>query len=164
MRVAFNNLEPESRIWIYQSFRGLTTNEQSTILMETGRFLEAWTAHGSSLQAAVEIFHDQFIVIGVNEAVSEASGCSIDKCVAFMQSLGEALDIDLLDRSKIPLKRAGNIEMVHFTEIKKLISDGDISADVRVFNQAVTIKSELEKNWELPISESWLGKYFVQNI
>lgn len=163
MRVTFNELDPESRIWIYQSGRKFSPEEKSTIIKETERFLEQWTAHGNSLQAGMEIFHDQFIVIGVNKAANEASGCSIDKSVAFIQALGNALHIDLLDRSIIPVKEGNHLEVVNFSELKQLISNGSISPNVRILNQAITKKSELEKSWEVPIKESWLGKYFVQN-
>lgn len=163
MNVSFNDLGPESRIWIYQSSRKLSPEEQQFITEKTSVFLTEWTAHGNELQAGVNIFYDRFIVLGVNEAVNEASGCSIDKSVHFMRMLGEALNLDFLDRSVIAIRQNINIELISFTEIKQLISRGRISADSRVFNNAITTKEELDVQWEQPITESWLKRYFIQN-
>lgn len=163
MNVSFIDLGPESRIWIYQSSRKLSPEEQQFITEKTGVFLTEWTAHGNELQAGMNIFYDRFIVIGVNEAANEASGCSIDKSVHFMRMLGEALNLNLLDRSVIAIRQNIDIELINFTEIKQLISQGRISADSRVFNHAITTKEELDAQWEQPITESWLKRYFIQN-
>ncbi len=160
MNIPFSNLSPESRIWVYQSNRKLTSDEKDFIINKAELFLTEWTAHGHDLQAGVEIIHDQFIVIGVNEAVTEASGCSIDKSVNFIRKLGEAMNLDFLDRSVIALKQDLEIELVNFSEIKKMITDGLISSDSKIFNHAITTKSEMETSWEQPIKESWLKKYF----
>jgi hypothetical protein len=161
MNVPFNDLGSESRIWIYQSSRKLIPSEKDLIVQKTGHFLTEWTAHGHDLQAGMEILHDQFIVIGVNEAMNEASGCSIDKSVDFMRKLGQAMNLDLLDRSVIALKQNVGIELINFSEIRTMISEGLISSDSKIFNHAITTKSELEKNWEQPIKESWLKRYFT---
>lgn len=163
MIVPFNELEPESKIWIYQSGRKLTLEEQQFIMEKTRLFLSDWTAHGQKLRAGVDIFYDQFIVIGVNEAVNEASGCSIDKSVHFIRTLGEALNLNFLDRSNIALRHDLDIELVSFTQIKKLISEGQISSESKVFNHSITTKAELNIKWEQPISDSWLNRYFIQN-
>jgi hypothetical protein len=163
MNVAFNDLGPESKIWIYQSSRQLTPDEQKFILEKTGVFLTEWTAHGHELQAGMQIFYDRFIVLGVNEAVNEASGCSIDKSVHFIRMLGEALNLNFLDRSNIALKQNLDIDLISFTEIKQLISKGQISPESKVFNHAITTKEELDFKWEQPITDSWLKRYFIQN-
>ena len=111
----------------------------------------------------MQIFYDRFIVLGVNEAVNEASGCSIDKSVHFIRMLGEALNLNFLDRSNIALKQNLDIDLISFTEIKQLISKGQISPESKVFNHAITTKEELDFKWEQPITDSWLKRYFIQN-
>jgi hypothetical protein len=160
MNVPFEKLGPESRIWIYQSDRKLSNDEQEFILNNTCRFLEAWTAHGNDLQAGVQILFDQFIVIGVNEAVNEASGCSIDKSVGFIRALDETLNANLLERSSVAYKNEAEISLVKFSEIKDMISQGRITTESFVFNNAIVTKKELENNWLMPADKSWIKRYF----
>jgi len=160
MNVPFENLDPNSRIWIYQSIRKLNNEEQKFILENTQRFLDEWTAHGNDLQAGVKIHYDQFIIIGVNEAVNEASGCSIDTSVNYIRELGKALNLNLLERSKVAFKNQTKIELVDFSEIRKMVEQGNITPSSMVFNNAIVSKAELENDWLLPVQKSWMKKYF----
>ena len=159
MLVPFNELSPESRIWIYQSSRPLTELEIKSVKERTASFLEEWTAHGHSLQAGVEIFHKQFIIIGVNEAANEASGCSIDKSVNHIREMENSLNLNLLDRSKVALFMDQKVQLVEFSEIKSLVSNGLINKSTEVFNNAIVTKSELETNWRKSAPESWIKRY-----
>jgi len=162
MNVPFENLGPESRIWIYQSSRKFSKEESKFILENTRRFLDAWTAHGNGLQAGVTIQYDQFIILGVNEAVSDASGCSIDKSVSFIRELEKALKITLLERSKVALKTETEIMLVDFSDIKKMVAEGTIQSSMEVFNNAIVKKEELEESWVKPAKKSWISKYLSQ--
>ena len=108
----------------------------------------------------MQILYDQFLIIGVNEAVNEASGCSIDKSVNFIRELGNALNIDLLQRSKIAVKKNAQVQLIDFSEIKTAIGEGLISRETEVFNNAIVTKLDLESNWILPAADSWIKRYF----
>lgn len=160
MLVPFEKLNPQSKIWIYQSDKVLDKKAQKFVIDKTESFLKEWTAHGNSLEAGVQIRYDQFIIIGVDEAFNEASGCSIDKSVAFFRELGDALNIDLLERSKVAIKNNNQVGLVEFTEIKKMVTEGLITPVTEVFNNAIVAKKELEFDWVLPAGKSWLKRYF----
>ncbi len=160
MLVPFEKLNPQSKIWIYQSDKVLDKKAQKFVIDKTESFLKEWTAHGNSLEAGVQIRYDQFIIIGVDEAFNEASGCSIDKSVAFFRGLGNALNIDLLERSKVAIKNNNQVGLVEFTEIKKMVTEGLITPVTEVFNNAIVAKKELEFDWVLPAGKSWLKRYF----
>ncbi|NJN26718.1 MAG: hypothetical protein HC819_12455 [Cyclobacteriaceae bacterium] len=160
MLVPFEELEPGSKIWIYTSEKALNEKEINYIIEITEAFLKEWTAHGNSLQAAVKILHHRFIILGVNEAFNEASGCSIDKSVAHFREVGRQLNIDLLQRSLVAFREDNTINLVPFSEIKQKISAGEITGDTEVFNHAVVSKAELETSWVLPARSSWVSKYF----
>ena len=85
MFVPFNQLPDHARIWIYPSNRPFTTDELLVINEKARAFLEQWTAHGADLQAGIDLPYDRFIVLGLNEAIQSASGCSIDSSVRFIQ-------------------------------------------------------------------------------
>lgn len=160
MLVSFEKLDPQSKIWIYQSDKVLDQSEQDFVIKKTESFLKEWTAHGNSLQAGVQIRYDQFIIIGVNEAFNEASGCSIDKSVAYIRELGKALNTDLLERSNVAIKNHNHVSLVAFTEIKKMVTNGEITPETEIFNHAIVAKKELDSAWVLPAGKSWLKRYF----
>lgn len=160
MLVSFKKLAPESKIWIYQSSKKFNEHEKEFITNRTEAFIVDWTAHGHTLQAGVQILYDQFIVIGVNEEINDASGCSIDKSVNHIRELEKALNVDLLDRSQVAIMDKGFVKLIAFSEIKNMIAQGVINAETEVFNNAIVSKNELEPNWLQPVANSWLKRYF----
>ena len=87
MLVDFNTLPETSRIWIYQSSRSLNDTELEEIALKLNAFIENWTAHGSDLQSGYEIKYKRFIILGINQNLNQATGCSIDASVQFIQEL-----------------------------------------------------------------------------
>ena len=73
-------------------------------------FLNQWTSHGNDLQAGVNLPYDRFIVLGLNESIQSASGCSIDSSVRFIQSIEEQFDIVLLDKMNVTFKSQNTID------------------------------------------------------
>lgn len=160
MLVPFENLSTKSKIWIYQSDRKLNESELKFIKEKTEEFLVEWTAHGNSLQAGIQILYEQFIIIGVNEEVNEASGCSIDKSVKHIQELETALNLNLMERSKIAILENAQIRLIDFSEIKNQIGEGRINEETVVFNNALVSKEELDSSWLQPAAKSWMKRYF----
>ena len=87
MLIPFTDLPDQARVWIYQASRPFSKEEKADITQEIQAFLKQWAAHGSDLVTSYEIPYDQFIVIGLNEEVQGATGCSIDSSVRFIQIL-----------------------------------------------------------------------------
>src|SRR3954466_10284215 len=88
----------DSRIWIYQSNRTFSGQEISVIEERAKQFLETWTAHDNALRASFEIRYNHFLLIMIDKNYAQASGCSIDKSVHFIQSLEKEFNITLMDR------------------------------------------------------------------
>lgn len=160
MLVPFERLDSQSKIWIYQSGKKFSEDEKDFIIKKTESFLIEWTAHGNSLEAGVQILYNQFIIIGVNENINDASGCSIDKSVNYMRELGKRLNTNLLERSKVAIKENTQIKLVNFSEIKYLVSEKLITSETQVFNNAIVSKKELETDWLQPAVNSWIKRYF----
>ena len=160
MLVPFEKLHANSKIWIYQSNKKLNQSEEKYMTIQTEAFLIEWTAHGQSLQAAMQILLHRFLIIGVNEDANEASGCSIDKSVNHIRELEQSLSIKLLDRSQVAFLYNSEVKLVNFSEIKEQVVNGSISGKTEVFNNAIVTKGELDSIWRLPASESWLKRYF----
>jgi hypothetical protein len=159
MLVDFNTLPETSRVWIYQANRSLTENEQEEISAKLDTFIENWTAHGSDLQAAYELKYKRFIVIGLNQNLNAATGCSIDASVHFIMQLEKEYNIDLMDKMNVSYKQGEFIAYKPLTEFKKMAKDRAVSKKTIVFNNLVANKAEYLENWEVPAEESWHNRF-----
>ena len=86
---SFNSLSGDSRIWVYQSSRELSDDELSRIQNKASSFIVDWAAHGALLEASIEVFHNIFVVVCVDENHAGATGCSIDKSFKFIDDIFE---------------------------------------------------------------------------
>lgn len=159
MLVDFNTLPEESRIWIYQSNRSFTEDEIEQIQSKLNIFIENWTAHGSDLQAGYLIKYKRFIIIGLNQNISKASGCSIDASVHFIQQLEKEYQVDLMDKMNVSYKQGDFIAYKTLLDFKKMAKEKAISKNTIVFNNLVATIAEFNENWEVPASESWHSRF-----
>ena len=109
MLVDFNTLPEESRVWIYQANRSFTEQEIEEISNKLNIFIENWAAHGSDLQAGYTVVYKRFIVIGLNQDMNSATGCSIDASVNFIQQLEKDYNVDLMDKMNVSYKQQYNL-------------------------------------------------------
>lgn len=161
MFVPFEELGPGARIWIYQAERPLDAPEVGVVDRHLRPFLEDWKAHGRSLKCSYTILRGQFVVIAVDENDQKATGCSIDSSIGLLERLQMALGVSLLDRSKVPFAIDGRVRLVDFRRIRDLVGDGIIQDDTETFNNAVTLKAQLESDWITPASRSWVRRYLT---
>ncbi|GGE27048.1 ABC transporter ATPase [Psychroflexus planctonicus] len=159
MLTEFNSLPDEARIWIYQCNRTFTEDEVAELRTRISAFLEEWTAHGSQLQAGFKIPYNRFIVIGLDQSQSAASGCSIDASVHFIQNLEKIYDVDLLDRMNVSFKQGKFIAYKDLKEFKKMVKNKAVSRQTIVFNNLINNKAEFEDFWEVPMEESWHSRF-----
>lgn len=159
MLVDFNTLPEESRVWIYQANRSFTEDEIEELKPKIETFIEAWTAHGKDLQAGYHIVYKRFIVIGLNQNLNIATGCSIDASVHFIQELEKAYDVDLMDKMNVSFKQGEFIAYKPLIEFKKMAKNRSVSKNTIVFNNLVSNIAEFKENWEVPVSESWHSRF-----
>ena len=153
----FNSFLDSSRVWIYQSNRNLTDEEVNTIKDKTTIFLNDWKAHGTALKAAADILYNRFLIIMVDEHTANATGCSIDSSVHFVQSLQEKYQLDFFDRLQIAYKTAeGNIASFRLAEKDELLKADALTQETIIFNNTVTTKKDWDNSWEIPIKDSWM--------
>ena len=160
MFVPFDQLPDHSRVWIYPSNRMFTPDELVSIQEKAQAFLEQWTAHGADLQAGIDLPYDRFIVMGLNESVQSASGCSIDSSVHFIKVLEQTFDITLLDKMNVTYRIKNTFDHIPLKEFRKKAKNKQFNSDVIVFNNLVLDKMEYDSLWEIPASSSWHARYF----
>ncbi|AXP82335.1 hypothetical protein CJ739_3273 [Mariniflexile rhizosphaerae] len=159
MLVDFNTLPEESRVWIYQANRSFSEQELEEIQAKLNIFIENWTAHGSDLQSGYLIKYNRFIVIGLNQKMNTASGCSIDASVRFIQQLEKEYKVDLMDKMNVSYKQGDFVAYKTLLDFKQMAKDKAISKNTIVFNNLVTNIAEFKENWEVPASESWHSRF-----
>jgi hypothetical protein len=152
-------MNPHSKIWIYQSNREFTTQEAEDFKLYAADFIKSWNSHGTILQSSIELRYNRFIIIAVDESVTPASGCSIDKSVAFIKSVEQKFHLNLFDRMQVAYRKSnGNICTAHLLEFEKMIAAGDINEETTVFNNLVEKFNQLQTQWEVPVKMSWHSK------
>ena len=161
MLVDFDKLPEESRVWIYQANRSFSKEELEEINSRLRTFLEAWTAHGKDLQAGYSFKYKRFIVIGLNQNLNNATGCSIDASVHFIQELERDYKVDLMDKMNVSFKVGEHINIVKLNEFRAFAKSEKINAKTLVFNNMIATKRQLEEQWEVPAEQSWHKKFLV---
>ena len=160
MFVPFDTLPEESKIWIYQSNRKFSDEEFAEIEIDLKSFVEGWSAHGAGLEASFQLKYNRFIILAVNQEVHPASGCSIDSSVAFIQSLEQKYNVDLLDKMNVTFKNGEHIAHKSLVDFKRMAKEKAVTENTIVFNNLVNSIEEFNENWEVPAADSWHSRFF----
>jgi hypothetical protein len=160
MLVEFDKLPKHSRVWIYQSNRRFTQDELIEVADKLTLFVTEWAAHGTGLQAGFELKYERFIVLAVNQDEQNATGCSIDSSVRFIQELESTYNIELLDKMNVAFKQGEFINFKTLLDFKSMAKSGAIGKKTVVFNNLVTNIAEYNENWEVPALDSWHSRFF----
>ena len=159
MLVDFDLLPEESRVWIYQANRSFSDDELLEIKDKLNVFIQNWTAHGSDLQSGYTIEYKRFIVIALNQNLNNATGCSIDASVHFIQGIEKDYNVDLMDKMNVSYKQGEFVAYKTLLDFKKMAKDKAVSKNTIVFNNMVNNIAEFKENWEVPASESWHSRF-----
>ena len=154
------NISENSRVWVYQSDRPFTIEEEQAIQKILNDFTTEWQAHGHALAALAEIYYHQFIVLSVDEQIAGATGCSIDKSVHLMKELESKFNISLFDRFRMAYRQGEDIINCSREEFEERIKKGIVDGQTLVFNNLISRRKELETSWNIPLAESWHAKVF----
>lgn len=149
------------RVWTFIISKTLSKEELNSLNELGNKFVLGWTAHEQQLTASFEIIGDKIIIVKVNENVTEASGCSIDKLTRFIKETEKQFSIELLNRLLVAYKTNTGIEIVHSSKIKELLAENKISENTIVYNTSVSDQKEFN-NWEQELKNTWLSKYHVK--
>jgi len=158
--VDFNTLPESARVWIYQANRSFNTKEIEQISSEIDAFLTKWTAHGNDLKAGYEIKYKRFLIIALDQRNQQATGCSIDASVHFIQELERKYNVLLLDKMNVSYKQGEFVAYKTLKDFKVMAKQKAISKNTIVFNNLVTNKGEYMEHWEVPAHESWHSRFF----
>ncbi len=162
MYIPFSDIDFQSRVWVYQANRELTSQETGIITETLKASLDTWEAHGKPLTASGKIFEHRFVVIAVDERDELPSGCSIDKSVHWLQEIGQRMSIDFFDRSLAFLDDNGHVQTIPVPKIKQAVINETILPSTTIFDNQVATKAQWMNRWKIPASNSWLNRYFTE--
>lgn len=156
----FNDFSPESRVWIYQSNRVLTFDEIQAMESKGRNFTATWKAHGADLKATCKVLHGRFLIFISDESYQKAGGCSIDKLMHLVHELETEYRCTLLDRMVVTCLNGEDLITFHMREISEVIACGVLNNQSKVFNNAVATLQDMRLHWEVPVTQSFLKRYF----
>ena len=159
MYVSFNLLPPNAKVWIYQSDSNLSSKDVELIEKEVKLFLNNWSSHNKEIESSYEIRYNRFLIIGLNENINSASGCSIDKSVNFIKNLQSILKVNFLNRLNVAYKIGNEINSISLLEFQNMIRENKLSKDSIVYNNMIDTKKLYLNSWETTIENSWHKKF-----
>jgi hypothetical protein len=148
-------LSDSARVWIYQSKTAIPASQTAEIRQHIKDFATRWVSHSNQLKAYGDIYHNQFIVLMVDESIASASGCSIDSSVQFLKQLETHYQLDLFDRMVFTYKDGEEVKAAPREVFAQLYQANKINDATLVFDNLVKNKGEFEKAWLKPLGESW---------
>jgi len=151
-----SSLSNKATVWVFQSDRKLSSVDIEAINKHLEVFIPEWSAHGTNLKAAYEVVYDFFIIVGVDEDLAEASGCSKDGLTRAIKLVGEQINVDFFNRLNTAyIDEMDRIQLVNMIEFKTLVQADKINRGTKVFNNLITTKEELESVWQVKLKDSW---------
>ncbi|MBP7408484.1 MAG: ABC transporter ATPase [Flavobacteriales bacterium] len=154
-----DSMPAHARVWVYKAARDISHAEQKLVHEHGAMFTSNWAAHGAPLDACVEVLHDRFVVVAVDEAQAEASGCSIDKSVGFIKQLEHDLNLMLTDRMVVVYEDGTEVTSCRLQELPELLKEGVITGDTIVFDDLVSTVGELYERFRVPLRTSWMQRF-----
>ncbi len=145
MIVSFEELSPNSKIWVFKGQRAFDLNEKEETKKYLEEFMASWLSHGSKVRGGFKFYEDQFLLIGAESEGGPPSGCSTDGLVHFIQDLSKKIGINLLDNGSIFFKDGDSFKRAEFQKISEFIQNGELKENTLVLNSQVTQKKDLDE-------------------
>lgn len=158
MFTAFENLTPQSKIWVYPSSRKFYPQEIEGLQEKLQQFIINWKEEDKELLASFTLLYNRFIVFAVEEN-AVISNADVDKQVGFILQLQQEYEVELLDKMNVCFKQGEHVQYKELKEFKKLLKSKSVSEKTVVFDNLIQTKEELENYWEVPITESWYNRF-----
>lgn len=159
MLIPFNQMPDYARVWVYQTNKNLSDSEVQTIQQVLENQINNWAAHGANLAGSIQVLHNRFVIIAVDEMQNQASGCSIDASTRWLKELGVEMNLDFFDRS-VAFIHNKTLNTTDIAKIKSLVIEGILMTNTLIFNNLVSNIQEFKTNWNIKASESWMKRYF----
>ncbi len=158
--VAFEQLPADARLWIFGTSDALDAQTSAVFLDEVDAWLSGWQAHGHPLTCAREWREGRFLVVGVDQNVEGASGCSIDALYRILIEIERSSGISLLAGGRVFYRdSSGAIACVDRETFAARARTGEVQADTTVFDTSIIEAGRYRDAFELPLAASWHSQF-----
>ncbi|MEO6831123.1 MAG: hypothetical protein ABI378_02645 [Chitinophagaceae bacterium] len=147
-----------SKVWIYQSSRRFTPEQQREIDEQLHQFYSQWTAHGAPVKGWAKLLFSQFIVVIADLSQTVVSGCSTDAMEMVIKSIGRQYDTKLFDRLMLTFLVKDEPQMLPLNQVQYAIDKDYIHADTLLFDNTIADLETLKTRWLVPLKDTWLAQ------
>ncbi len=152
----FAALPDDARVWVFGADAPVDEVDAPRLLAEVDAFLMTWAAHGQALTCARTWRDDRFLVVGVDERASGASGCSIDALFRVFKRVEPAIGTSLLPAGQVFFRDAsGLVHGLSREDFSAMASAGAVTADTPVYDLTVTTMGEYRARFEGTVGTRW---------
>lgn len=154
--VAFESLPPNARVWVFGASVVLNEEARKQLLLVVDEHLSQWRAHGVPLTCSRDFRDGRFLAVGVDEAATGASGCSIDGLFRTLQSLQGMLGASLVGGGIMFYRDAsGVVQVADRSGFVELVKAGVVTADTPVFDLTIDTVGRWRESFEKRVADSW---------
>jgi hypothetical protein len=161
--VSFAALPDEARAWVFSAAAPVNGAAADVLLQHVDAHLSQWRAHGMPLVCARDWRDDRFLAVGVDEAASNASGCSIDALFHALRALESQLGTSLVGNGAVYWRDAdGAVVMADRPSFRAAAAAGAVRSDSMVFDPTIVTVGAWRREFEKPAGASWHARLLPQ--
>jgi len=158
MIIDFNEIPKQAKVWVFPSSRKFYPQEIAGLKERIEGFLTDWDNQELAINCSYLFKYDRFIIISVDDTEQALSLQAHDLLVTFIQELEKIFEVILIDKINVCYKQGEFVQYKDLKEFKKMMKAKGVSQKTIVFNNMITLKEELDYDWEINIMDSWLGR------
>ncbi len=163
MSEAFNNLSPQSRLWIWVSSRPIAHEEQRDLSTALDSFLATWSSHERPVRGAWDIQDNRVLLIAGEISGGDISGCGIDKSVHLLETVASKHGFEWLPGLDVVFRRTPKspLESLSRAAFREAAGSGRIGTEAVVVDRTIGTVGELRSgSLESAAAESWARQFF----
>lgn len=154
--VPFDQLPDDARCWVFAARAPLDEVDEPRLLAAVDGFLLTWKAHGAPLTSARMFRDEHFLVVGVDERASGASGCSIDGLFRVLEKIEDGIGTSMVGGGHVYFRAAGGLVICATrAQFEAMAAMGELGDDTPVFDTTVTTVGQFRTGFERKARESW---------
>ncbi len=152
----FTGFSTDSPLWIFIADREFSKEEQDSIDFTLKTFFASWQAHGAALKATSTLFKQQVLLVGIDNSIAQATGCSKDKLFGLIKELEEQLGVNLTNRLRVATLSDQKIHTYMFSDLKEKILNASIADHTLILDGSIAKVGQLNR-FIMPIHSSWIS-------
>jgi hypothetical protein len=138
----FQNLHPQSKIWLYISPVSIDSVTKKNISSLFKDFVDDWKSHGQPVNGQLKFIKDNLLVVGADYFPDGMCGRAVDAQVRFINKINEGFNLDLLNRTNIAFVQQDSMVVHNYNNLEALIKKGSVSKSTVYCNTFSTKNSD----------------------